>query len=282
MSWERYKTTQTGIEIRSLTGGVIYPRSYCDDPDIGPVGIYIAKGPVCKLKLTPVKQFANTNIAWDISASGSSTGTVDSFDITWNGATNTGDLSAQDWSSDPKTGNVQFTTIGTYTVVATVTDLLGVTSEPCRVEVEIVTSERLYIGTSDAGVYTLAPGGTPAAANTGLTGGNLNLRSLRLHPAYIDLPLTQRHIWIATESGLAYSTNGASSWTTISKAALGAPENVAEDDPAPATADLDQIDLCFDPISPDVVYVLRTTATRAWLYYTEDYGVTWSNRQVSK
>lgn len=282
MSWERYKSTQTGLEVRSLTGAAINPRSYCDDPDIGPVGIYIAKGPVCKLKMTPLKQFVNTNIAWDISSSGSATGTINEFDIEWRGATNTGDLTAQAWASDPKTGNVQFTTIGTYTVYATVTDLLGVVSEPCRVEIEIVTSERLYIGTSDSGVYLLAPGGTPAAANTGLGGGNLNLRALRLHPAYIDLPLPQRHIWIATETGLAYSIDGAANWTTISKAAMGTPENVAGDSPAPATADLDQIDIAFDPLDPDVVYVLRTTATRAWLYYTEDYGVSWSNRQVSK
>lgn len=284
MSWERYKTTKTGLEVRSLTGGVINPRSYCDDPTIGTIGIYITKGPVCKLKMTPVRQFPNTNIAWDISGSGSATGTIDTFDITWGGTTDIGNLSSQDWSSDPQTGNVQYTTVGTYTATATVTDLLGVTSEPCTVEIEIVDDfpdQRLYIGTTDAGVYYRDPGDSDVtASNTGLTGGDLLLRSLRINPAYSDLPLGQQHLWACNENGVIYTTDGGATWTEISEATLGTPTNTAGDSPAPSASDPDNIDLWFDPTDPDRVYVLRTTSTRTWLYWSDDYGDTWDNEQV--
>ena len=75
--------------------------------------------------------------------------------------------------------------------------------------------------------------------------------------------------------------DGANSWQALSKADLGAPANDAGDNPAPDTQDLDQIDLCFDPQDQQRVYLLRTTATRTWLYYTDDYGATWANEQVS-
>ena len=193
-------------------------------------------------------------------------------------------MSSQDWSSDPKSGNVQYTTVGTYAATATVTDLLGVTSEPCTVEIEIVDDfpdQRLYIGTTDAGVYRRDPGDSDVtASNTGLTGGDLLLRSLRLNPAYSDLPLAQQHLWACNENGVIYSTDGGATWTEISEATLGTPENAAGDGTPPTASDPDNIDLWFDAQDPDRAYVLRTTTTRAWLYYSDDYGATWSNEQV--
>ena len=62
----------------------------------------------------------------------------------------------------------------------------------------------------------------------------------------------------------------------------GVPVNTAEDDPAPATADLDQIDIAFDPQDGRRVYLLRVTTTpeRAWLYKSDDYGLSFSNTQI--
>lgn len=286
MSWERYKNTLTGIELRSKTGDVFYPRSYCDDPTIGPVGIYTAKAPVCKLKLTPRTQFANTNIAWDISQSVSSTSTLSTFDITWGGTTDIGDLVAQAWSG-AKTGNVQFTTPGTYTISATVTDLLGTISKTIQVTVNIISATqgyiglgRAYIGTTDGGLYTILPGGDPVQQNDGLTGNHINFRSVRINSHFNDLPITSQHLWAATQDGVAYTVNGATGWNVISKATLGTPENAVSDSPAPATADLDQIEIWPDPQDYSRIYLLRTTATRSWLYYTDDYGSTWTNQQV--
>lgn len=279
-TWDRFTKPETSLEVRAKIAKPFYVRSFCDDPN---GTVYGTKAPVCKLTLTPTTQFNNTNIAWDISDSASATGTINTFDITWGGTTDIGNLSAQDWSTDPLTGNVQFTTAGTYTVTATVTDTLGNKSAPCEIEVEIVastTTDRLYVGTTDAGCFVVTASGVTQSIGS-LSGDDLKFRSLRLHPAYKNLPSTQHHLWAATKNGVAYSFDGATTWSTISKATLGTPTNDAGDGPAPATADLDQIDIAFDPQNKDAIYLLRTTATRAWVYYSIDYGATWSNAQLS-
>jgi hypothetical protein len=223
----------------------------------------------------------DTDIAWDISQSRSTTGTIDEFFIDWGGTTDIGDLSNQAWASDPKTGNVQYTTVGTYTVEAYVVDLLNEKSKRAKIEIQIVEPvERVYIGTSDSGVFVMDDGGTPTASNSGLSGDDLDVRAIRLNPHYADLPQGQQHVWLCAKTGLAYSTDGASTWTKISEATLGTPTNTAGDDPAPASSDLDQIDLCFDPQDSRRLYLLRTTSTRAWLYTSSDYGASWSNTQV--
>lgn len=279
-TWDRYTNTVTGFEVRARVGAVHYPREFCDDP-LG--GLYLDKDPICKLKMTPKTQFVNTNIAWDISESSTSTDTIDTFDITWGGTTDIGNLAAQDWSSDPLSGNVQYTTVGTYTVQAYVTDVSGNRSKVQKIEINIVSYvnlQRLYIGTTDGGCYILTPSTGPTAANTGLTGNHANFRSLRLNPHFSDLTTNQQHLWAATEDGVAYTVDGANSWSVISKASLGTPTNSAGDSPAPTTSDIDPRDIAFCPQDPQRVYVTCTTATRTWLYYTDDYGATWSNIQV--
>lgn len=279
-TWDRYKNDNlTGLEVELYSGKVWTPRAYCDDASA--TGIYSNKAPVCKLALTPTTQYTGQAIAWDISDSLSATSTIDVFYIDWGGATDIGNLSAQDWATDPLSGDVVYDEAGTYTVEAYVKDLLTTESQHVFITVEIVDPvERVYIGSSDAGVFVSDNGSTPAASNTGLSGDDLKLRAVRLNPHTADLPAGQQHVWLATATGLAYSTDGAANWTTISKATLGDPVNTAADDPAPATADLDQIDLCFDPQDDRRIYLLRTTATRAWLYKSDDYGETWSNTQV--
>jgi hypothetical protein len=281
-TWDRYTQSPTGFEVELYGGAIFTPRSYCDDPDVGSVGIYVTKEPTCKLLMTPLVQFVSTNIAWDISQSISTTGTIDTYTIAFGGG-GVSDISGAAWSG-AKTGTVQYNAVGTYTVEAYVTDLLGKNSKKARLTIQIVApTERLYIGTTGSGVFVMNNGATPAASNTGLSGDDLKLRAIRPHPAYIALPAAQQHVWIATANGLAKSTDGAATWTTISQATLGAPANSAGDSPAPATADLDQIDLAFDPQDDRRVYLLRTLASpvkRAWLYVSDDYGATWSNTQV--
>ncbi|GIK36574.1 MAG: hypothetical protein BroJett011_04070 [Chloroflexota bacterium] len=281
-TWDRFKEPTTGLEVSLQSGRVFNPRSYCDDPDIGPVGVYISKEPVCKLLLDPVIQFLGEPIAWDISQSRSATGTISTYTIDWGGATDIGNITGAAWSG-AKTGNVVYDDLGTYTMTAYVTDLLSKRSKEVEITVEIVEPvERIYIATSDTGVYLMDNGATPAASNTGLSGDQLLGRAIRLDPATAELPAEQQQLIFVTADGLSLSQDGGANWSNTSKATLGTPANTAADDPAPATADLDQIDLCFDPQDSRRVYLLRTTTSpkRAWLYKSDDYGETWSNTQV--
>jgi hypothetical protein len=230
-------------------------------------------------------QLLGEPIAWDIGDSFSATDTVDLFYIDWGGATDIGDLTAKDFNVDPTSGDVVYDAIGTYTVEAYVVDVLTTESQHVFITVEIVEAEtdsRVYIPTTDTGVFVSDNGSTPAVSNTGQSGDQLKLRALRLHPAYADLPSGQQHVWIATKDGVSYSTDGAATWTNISKATLGTPVNTAADDPAPATADLDQLDIAFDPQDDRRVYVVRftTTPARTWLYVSQNYGASFSNTRA--
>lgn len=279
--FDRYRNQNpTSLEIRIRSGAIAAPIvGYCDDPDIGVVKTYLDKAPVCKLTMTPNPQFPNTNITWDISQSSSATSSLDTYDISFGGG-GVSDISGAAWSG-AKTGTVQYNAVGVYTVTATVTDVLAETSKPAKLTVTIIVLEgRCYIGTTDSGLFILTPSAGPTASNTGLSGDQLKFRTVRVHPAYRDLAAGQVHLWAPTADGLSYSVDGGGNWANISKTTLGTPENAAGDSPAPAAADLDQIDVWFDPQDPRRVYLLRTTATRTWLYYSDDYGVTWSNEQV--
>lgn len=236
-------------------------------------------------------QFINTNIAWDISESDSATGTIDTFDLTFGGG-GASDLTAQDWSVDPKTGNVQYTTVGTYTVTLYVTDTGGNRSQAAKQRVDIVDVQgmsKVYISTSNTGIFTYLPGGSPATANTGLSGGDLNVNDGKLNPHYKALAIGQHHYWLANDNGLAYSADGCATYTKITKATLGNPTNTAGDASPPTTTDLDEIQICYDPQDIRRVYVLRLTDStwnasfdpRAYLYWSNDYGVSFSSTGIT-
>jgi hypothetical protein len=282
--WDRYLSGTTGLEIIVQKGARFVPRFYCDDTS---GTVYITKAPVAVLKLTPTVQFINTNIAWDVSQSVSATGTIDTFDLSFGGG-GAGDLAAQDWDVDPLTGNVQYASTGTFTVTLTVTDTGGLRSQAAKQIVYIVDVQgvsKVYIATSDTGIFTYVPGGTPITANTGLSAGDLNVTMGRLNPNFKHLSITQHHYWFTCDTGVIFSVNGASTWTKITKATLGDPTNTASDGSPPDTNDLDEISIAFDPQDIRRVYLLRLTdATwnasfdpRAFLYWTNDYGVTWTS-----
>ena len=232
--------------------------------------------------MTPTVQLINTNIAWSVSASRSATGTIDTFDLTFGGG-GASDLAGQDWSVDPLTGNVQYTTVGQYTATLYVTDTLSNRSQAATLTIDIVDVAgiaKVYIATSDTGIFTYLPGGTPVTANAGLSGGDLNVNSGKLNPNFEGDPVGQQHYWFGNDNGIAFSTDGAATWTEISKAALGDPTNTAGDGSPPDTDDLEEIAMAYDPQDIRRVYCLRVTdATwnasfdpRAYLYWNDNYG----------
>jgi len=285
-TWDKYLSPTTGFENQLRTGKTFTPRSYCDDPTLGPVALYILKEPVCKLLVTPLSQFTNTTVSWDISQSVSTTSTIDTYDINFGGGGATNVVGAS--FAGAKTGTVTYTSAGTFTIAATVTDVLGSKSKECKLTIDItadfISLQRCYIGTDDGGLFILTPSGGPTANNTGLTGNHINFRSMRMHPAYRDLPTAQQHLWAATQDGVAFTVDGGANWSVISETTLGIPTNDAGDAPAPTAANPDNIDIGFDPQDQNRVYLVRTTTSpndRTWLYKTDNYGTTWSNTQVS-
>jgi len=288
MSFARYASNSTGLElVADVTGLNFQPRFFCDDATT----VFDSKPAVAKLKMTPIVQFINTNIAWDVSASNHPTGTISTYDVSFGGG-GASDLAAQSWAG-AKTGNVQYTTVGIYHASATVTDTLSNISQPAKQKIiiidQIAAIARVFISTDDSGVYVYDPGGTPTQSNSGLTGDYLKVNSLAVNPHFATLPIANQHIWLGTVGGVAYSTDGAATWTTITPATLGDPTNTAADGSPPDTNDLDQVSVAFDPQDWRRVYVLRPTdatwnasfTSRVYRYLTTDYGVTWVSEGIN-
>lgn len=286
-TWDRYKSKKTGLEIKAYTGKIFTPRGYCCDSS----SVYVTKAPVAVLKLTPTVQFVSTNIAWDVTQSYSPTGTVDTFDLTFGGG-GASDLTGQDWSTDPKTGNVQYTSTGTYTVTLYVTDTLGNRSQAAKIMVNVVSllEAVAYIAAAN-GIYRYLAGGsvTRVLSSTYILSGRLN-------PHYAHLPQAQHHYWAGTNqipgpSGVGvYSFDGGTTWADlgVTAARFGSPANTAGDSPAPTSSDLDLVAFDFDPQDPKRLYALMVTNStwnasydpRAWLFWSDDYGETFSNVQI--
>lgn len=283
MSFELYTDNFSLFESLADVGNNFQIRSYCDDAEV----VYLTKPPICKLLLDPRTQGANINIAWDISNSRAPTGTIDTFDINWGGATDIGDLVNQDFDVDPTSGNVQYTSEGRFIVTVTVKDTLGVVSKPCRQVVTIgptTTSVFIYIATVDTGVFVyLQDDDSVVTKSTGLTGDFLKVRGMVINPLTDTLPLTQVNIIIATLAGPAFTVNGGNSWTTIDQSTMGTPVNDAGDIPAPVIGDLEVIDVSLDPTNPNIVsFLLVDPLTRSWVYTTTDGGASWNNVQAKK
>ena len=284
---ERWKSRETSFEYRvNKTGQIYKPIFACDDFDSSvPVELrpYLLKNPMVKFKVTPSVQFVGEPVDWTIADSNSATSTIDSFDVFFNGPGPT-DITNGDWAIDPKSGSVVYTSAGEYIPQATVTDILGVTSQTGSVSVEIIDEVQVaFVGTNGSGVYSLPPGGTPVQINTGLSGDFLNVRHLAMPPQYLTLSPGQQHVWIATLGGVAFTTDGGATWATIDPAGLGEPENAWGDSPAPISIDLDCINVAFNTTNPKQVLVMRTVETpdrRVWAYLSNDYGATWSNKGI--
>lgn len=257
-------------EMEVILGPIVSPRFFCCTA--GNV-TGVVKEPVAVINITPVSICVNDSITYSGSSSYDPDGTVTGYSWTF------GDGGA----SLAASGTYQYTTAGTYTVTLTVTDgtgLQGSASAQVVVNESLVTD--VFLGHRSAGCYYMpfdsCAGGTWEQRNTGLTGNWLNVRDMKMDPFTKYGPVGTRHIWIATQAGIAHSEDDMDTWTLYED--MPVPSNEKGDTPAPAVSDLDWFCVTFNPEYPEEVYTLAGTTTRAWVYWTENYGTTWYNWQV--
>lgn len=277
-------TGSIDVSIKAERGKLWLPRFFCDDATT----VYTSKAPVAKLDMPPIV-FINTNLLADAGESSHATGTIDTFDLEFGGNSSISDVNDGVFSTPTRT--LQYTTIGEYEATLTVTDTLGLTSQPARVKIIVIDpkdirASRLYIATHNEGVWIYTKlAASPVAANTGLSGGDLNIASGILNPYTRFLPVENHHYWACTDNGVIYSTDGCATWNKIDTATLGNPTNTAGDTTHPTSDDLQQHAIRFDPSDDQKVYLLRSTdstwnasnASRVYFYFSNDYGVTWNN-----
>lgn len=287
MAFDDYKTTRVNISIKGELGNRWLPRFFCDDATT----VYTSKAPVAKL-IIPSIVVVNTTIASDVGESSHATGTIDTYDLDYGGPTNTGNFTNEPFANDVK--NFQYTAVGVYEATLIVEDTLGLKSQPARVKVTVIEEDdiraaRIYLPTDGDGlyIYQKSTGGS-SQFNTGLSGGHLNMVSGILNPYTKYLPVESHHYWACTDDGVVYSTDGCATWNIITLAMLGDPVNAAGDTSPPATDDLRQHCIRFDPFQPLNVYLLRSTTGvwnvsnpgRVFWYFSTDYGQTWNSKGV--
>lgn len=267
----RLIATKLAGEMEAVLGPVVSPRFFCCTA--GNV-VGVVKEPVAVISLSPTVICVNDFVTYDGRSSYDPDGTVTQYSWTF------GDSG----SSSASNGTHQYTSAGTYTVTLKVkdgTNLWGSASAQVVVNESLVTY--IFLGHKTAGCYyqefDACSGGTWEQRNTGLTGNWLNVRDLKMDPFAKYGPVGTRHVWIATQAGVAKSEDDMVTWSLFTD--MPAPRNTAEDSPAPTISDLDWYCIAFNPQYSDEVYILAGTATRAWIYWTENYGITWDNWQVS-
>lgn len=263
------------------TGEVVSFKFWCCDE---PYNFSITKAPVPILSITPDIQCTAVNLTFNVDASYVPLGTLATWDI------NYGDGTSVNGAWGPPGNQLkQYAAAGTYTVTATVTDTLG-NSGSVQAQVLIVDCAA---GSVLAGyMYALSQTTGPwlrdmtAVVPTwtqmirGLSGNWLNGRDLKVDPHRRDLPVASRHVWIATQAGVAKSTDNMATWALM-YALMPQPLNTAGDVPASVKSDLDWLTITFNPMAIDEVYVLAGTATRTWIFWTTDGGASWLNWQVA-
>jgi PKD repeat protein len=269
-----------------VMGEVAAFKFYCCDnaPVLG-----VEKPPVCIMSVTPETQCTAVNVTFNIDASYSPTGNL--AGQPWRIDYGDGGFAAGNWGP-PGNQLYAYAAAGIYTAEAYVTDTLGVRGTT-EVTVEVVACasdavliEQMYALSQTAGPHvrdmTVA---VPAWAQriVGLAGNWLNGRDLKLDPHRKHLPYGARHVWIATQAGVAKSTDDMANWSRLYNL-MNDPRNTAGDGVPPVKANLDWVCIAFNPLVRDEVYVLAydtVAPVRSFVYFTYDGGLTWDNWEVA-
>lgn len=282
----RLEDRTQAYKFNCIVGRVVHFSFYCCS---GAPVLGIEKPPVCILSVTPEVQCTGVNVVFNIDASYSPTGNL--AGQPWRIDFGDGNFAAGNWGPPGNQNNV-FAAAGIYTATAYVTDTLAVRGTT-EVTVEIVDCaadsvliEQMYALSQTAGPHyrdmTVA---VPAWVQCimGLSGNWLNGRDLKLDPHRKHLPAAARHVWIATQAGVAKSTDNMASWARLYNF-MNDPRDTAGDMVPPTKAGLDWVCIAFNPMARDEVYVLAydtVAPVRSFVYFTYDGGLTWDNWQIA-
>jgi len=266
-------------------GEVVHFKYFCC---ADPYQFTVTKAPVVVLTVTPDIQCTGVNVTFNLDNSFVPLGTLASWTITYgDGATG-----GAAWGP-PGNQLHAYAAAGTYDVRVTVTDTLGHTGS-LTVQVLIVDcaagsvlADYMYALSQTTGPWlrdmTVA---VPVWAQhiNNLTGNWLNGRDLKIDPHRRHLPVAGRHVWIATQAGIAKSVDNMDSWSQL-YSLMPEPRNTAGDMVPPTKANLDWVTITFNPLIRDTVYILAydtvIAPTRSFVYWTTDGGATFDNCEVN-
>ena len=234
-------------------------RAYCCN--INSNGIMgVAKEPVIILRVSPQIVCLGAAITWDLTDSYAPGSTIDNWSIDFgDGDGDTGG------SIGSAFGTHTYAGVGIYTIIAFVSEGGGRNQE-VKKEVQVIdcSSEEVpidweYVSTEGGGVYFIdwnADVPTWVQKNNGLTGNALYARSIVIDPRSRELLPSQHKLWLATQGGVYFSSNGGNSWDRV---IMGNPSNLEFGDSPAATEDvLDFYHIIFDYDDPDIVYIIAT------------------------
>lgn len=272
------------------TGDVVQFKFYCCE---NPYPHSVEKTPVVVLTVDPDIQCVGVNVTFNLDNSYVPLGTIASWTITYGD----GNVGGAAWGPPGNQVNA-YAAAGTYDVRVTVTDTLGNTGS-LTVQVLIVDcvderilADYMYALSQTTGpwlrdmtVLEDVPPAVPAWVQhiNGLTGTWLNGRDLKIDPHRRHLPVAVRHVWIATQAGVAKSVDNMDNWAQLYML-MNDPRNTAGDGVPPTKANLDWVAITFNPLVKDEVYILAydtvVAPTRSFVYFTHDGGATFDNWEI--
>jgi PKD repeat protein len=284
---DRLISREHAYMIGCQTGEIVQFKFYCC---ADPYNFTVLKTPVVVVSIPNDIMCVGDAVSANISNSYVPLGTADSWRIDWgDGTSNNGA-----WPPPaPVNKAAAYAAAGTYDIRITVTENgPPLTTGSLTVQVLVVDctndsvlADYMYVLSQTTGPWLrdLTVAGAPAWVQhvQNLPAGTWrNGRDLKIDPHRRHLPIAVRHVWIATEAGVAKSTDNMDHWMRLYDS-MPEPRNTANDGIPPVKTDLDWHSIAFNQLRIDEVYVLAGTATRAWVYFTYDGGRTWDNWQCS-
>lgn len=239
-------------------------RAYCCNIDSDGI-MGVAKEPVPFLNITPNPICLGAAISWDISNSYAPGSTLTDWEVDFGDSSS---ASGSDFPNDTTSGTHTYAAIGTYDIVATITEGTG-RIQTVTYQLEVVECGEIgifpdtfvwtYMSLEGGGVYFIdwnADSPDWEGRNLGLEGNALLVRDLEIHPNTKHLTDANHELWIATKDGVYNSIDGGRHWAKLT---MGDPDNsYFYISPDPTEEELDWHKIVFHPINENIVFAVAS------------------------